>query len=407
MKPAALPPEVVEDSVDLVALGEQTSKLVFTVLVVAGIVTGWFVWAEMLPALSSLDNWQVIPHKVEPGKIDESLKWGELLRCFLAIGTMVIAVRNIPALLEFAVLQHLPLDNGSRYAITSLCRYLLVAIGITAAYTALGFTGTSIQWLVAAMGVGLGFGLQEIFANFVSGIILLFERPIRVGDIITLGEKTGVVSRIRMRATTMIDPDRKEYVVPNKDLVTERLLNWTLTDTVNRIELKVGIAYGSDTELASRLLREVAAEHPLILKEPEPLATFDAFGDSTLNFTLRCFLHGFEKRLPTISELNTAVNKKFAEAGIEIAFPQTDIHVRSVPKEWLRRGAPRHPQRPCERQGIVRQGRLEAVELVSISPVPDRVRDDYLQKSFKAKHRSPPLQPWSRVGHTGESRCPR
>ena len=118
------------------------------------------------------------------------------------------------------------------------------------------------------------FGLQEIFANFVSGIILLFERPIRVGDIVTLGEKTGAVSRIRMRATTLVDMERKEYIVPNKDFITQRLLNWTLSDQTIRIEIIVGVAYGSDTELACRLLREAAAEHPLILKEPEPLATF-------------------------------------------------------------------------------------------------------------------------------------
>jgi potassium efflux system protein len=190
---------------------------------------------------------------------------------------------------------------------------------------------------MAAMGVGLGFGLQEIFANFVSGIILLFERPIRVGDVVTLGDKTGAVSRIRMRSTTIVDPDRKEYIVPNKDLITERLLNWTLSDTVNRLEVKVGVAYGSDTDLACRLLCGVANEHPLVLKEPECIATFDRFGDSTLDFTLRCFLPSMEKRLQTIHDLNTAIYRKFAEASLEIAFPQTDVHVRSLPKEWLPR----------------------------------------------------------------------
>jgi potassium efflux system protein len=239
---------------------------------------------------------------------------------------------------EFAVLQRLPLDSGSRYAITSISRYVLVAIGLTMAYTSLGYDGTSIQWLVAAMGVGLGFGLQEIFANFVSGIILLFERPIRVGDIVTLGDKTGVVSKIRMRSTTIQDPDRKEYIVPNKDLVTERLLNWTLSDQSNRIVINVGIAYGSDTELACQLLREAALEHPLVIKDPEPIASLEGFGASTLDFALRCFLPSMEKRLQTIHDLNTAINRKFAAAGLEMAYPQTDVYIKSWPDRWQQPG---------------------------------------------------------------------
>ena len=145
---------------------------------------------------------------------------------------------------------------------------LLSAIGLTAAFNAVLVQWSDIQWLVAAMSVGLGFGLQEIFANFVSGVILLFERPIRVGDIVTLGDKTGVVNRIRMRATTIVDWDRKEYIVPNKDLVTERLLNWTLTDQMNRIEIILSVSHGADTERACTLLLEAAAEQPHLLPEP-------------------------------------------------------------------------------------------------------------------------------------------
>jgi potassium efflux system protein len=159
-----------------------------------------------------------------------------------------------------------------------------------------------------------------------------------VGDIVTLGEKTGVVSRIRMRATTIVDPDRKEYIVPNKDLITERLLNWTLSDTTNRIEVKVGVAYGSDTDEACRLLRQAAAEHPLILKDPEPVATFDGFGPSTLDFTLRCFLPSMEKRLLTTHELNTSINQKFVAANLEMAYPQTDVYVKSWPEKWPQPG---------------------------------------------------------------------
>ncbi|TWU29511.1 mechanosensitive ion channel domain-containing protein [Bythopirellula polymerisocia] len=328
--PAITSAELVEDSVDLVALGEQTIKLVVTILMFIGLASAWFIWGEMLPALARVDQWEIFPQE----GVEDLLTWGQLLKFFLVVIITFVAARNVPALLEFAVLQYLPMDSGSRYAVTSICRYVLVAIGMVMAYTSLGFDGTSIQWLVAAMGVGLGFGLQEIFANFVSGIILLFERPIRVGDIVTLGEKTGAVSRIRMRATTLVDMERKEYIVPNKDFVTERLLNWTLSDQTIRIEILVGVAYGSDTELACRLLREAAAEHPHILKEPEPLATFFGFGDSALSLRLFAFISNLEKRLQTTHDLHTAIDKKFKEAGLEIAFPQTDLHIRSLPPDW-------------------------------------------------------------------------
>lgn len=322
--PANVLPEVPEETVDLAALGEQTNKLIQTLLVVSGLFAGLFIWGEMLPALSLVGD-QAIPGL--------ELKWGQLIKFFVVIAVTYVAVKNVPALLEFTVLQHLPLEAGFRYAITSVCRYVLVAIGIYLGYTALGFDSTSIQWLVAAMGVGLGFGLQEIFANFVSGVILLFEQPIRVGDIVTLGDKTGQVSRIRMRATTIVDWDRKEYVVPNKDLVTERLLNWTLSDQTNRIVVIVGVAYGSDTDRASQLLIEVAQEHPLILDDPAPSAIFDGFGDSTLNLTLRCYLPNLDKRLDTIHDLHTAIDKKFKAAEIEIAFPQLDLHFHNLPSQ--------------------------------------------------------------------------
>jgi potassium efflux system protein len=176
----------------------------------------------------------------------------------------------------------------------------------------------------------LGFGLQEIFANFVSGLIILFERPVRVGDVVTVDEVTGVISRIRMRATTITDWDRREFIVPNKEFITGRLLNWTLSDQVNRVVLNVGIAYGSDTRLAADLLMRIAKEHPLVLEEPPPRVTFEAFGDNSLNFVVRCYLPDLDNRLDVIHDLHMAVDAAFRRAGIEIAFPQRDIHIRSI-----------------------------------------------------------------------------
>jgi potassium efflux system protein len=208
-----------------------------------------------------------------------------------------------------------------------------------------------VQWLVAAVTFGLGFGLQEIFANFISGLIVLFERPMRVGDVVTVGEVSGVVSRIRMRATTITDWDRKELIVPNKEFITGRLVNWTLSDRVLRIVFRVGVAYGSDTRLVQRLLLKAADEHPSVLTDPPPQALFVAFGDSTLSFELRVYVPGLEVYGAVQHELNSAIDSLFRVAGIEIAFPQRDVHVRSIeaslPIERRHRG-PRAYVAPAE-----------------------------------------------------------
>jgi potassium efflux system protein len=276
------------------------------------------IWGEILPALK-------YPAKhLLPGA--EVLTWGHLGAFLLILAVTYISIRDVPALLELVILQHLPLDSGARYAFTSMSRYVLAAIGFTAAFNSIGGEWAKIQWLVAAMSVGLGFGLQEIFANFVSGVILLFERPIRVGDVVTLGDKTGVVNRIRMRATTIVDPDRKEYIVPNKDLVTERLLNWTLTDYTNRVEVIVNVASGSNTDLACSLLLEAARQQPHVLTEPGPSATFEGFSETGLKLALRCFLPNLENRGATIHALHTAIDHKLRAAGIEGAY--ADMRIR-------------------------------------------------------------------------------
>jgi potassium efflux system protein len=207
----------------------------------------------------------------------------------------------------------------------------------------LSITWSSVQWLAAGMTVGLGFGLQEIFANFVSGLILLFERPIRVGDVITLGDVTGTITNMRIRATTVTNWDRKELIVPNKDLVTGRLLNWTLSDTTNRIVIKVGVAYSSDPEQARQLILQVVTSHGSILADPAPNVTFEEFSDSALNLVVRAFIANMSNRLSTIHELHVNIHKALNAAGIEIAFPQRDIHVRGL--ENLALGNQRSSQR--------------------------------------------------------------
>ena len=318
-----------EPEVDLEEVRHQTRYLLGSLVGTCVILGLWLIWADVLPALGFLERVRLWEYEVTAGESSWITMKHVALAAVIGVITLV-AGRNLPGALELGILQKLPIDAGARYAVTTLCQYVIVLIGFGVAFQAIGVGWAQIQWLVAAVGVGLGFGLQEIFANFVSGVILLFERPIRVGDIVTVGDVSGTVSRIRMRATTIINWERKELVVPNKTFITGQLLNWTLSDQVTRLLIEVGVAYGSDTERARRLLLDVAREHPLVVEHPAPRATFDAFGDSALNLTLRCFTSNVEARLETIHELHSAVDEKFRAAGIEIAFPQRDLHLRSV-----------------------------------------------------------------------------
>jgi potassium efflux system protein len=238
-----------------------------------------------------------------------------------------VAVKNVPALLEILLLSRTGLSSGSRYAIKTLAGYSVVAVAAVVAFGTLGLSWGQVQWLVAALGVGIGFGLQEIVANFISGLIILFERPVRVGDIVTVGDTDGVVTKIRIRATTIRNWDRKELLVPNKEFITGRLLNWSLSDQMTRVVVIVGVAYGSDVERALSLMREAAQENEQVLDDPEPILSFEGFGDNSLTLILRAYLSSVDYRIATITDLHKAINRKFAEAGIVIAFPQRDVHL--------------------------------------------------------------------------------
>ena len=313
---------------ELQRLDLQAKRLINTFAVFISIIGFWYIWSDVFPALGILKRIALWETTISDQII--SITLANLILALLIILITFVAARNILGLLEMAVLERLPLDQGARFAIITLTRYVIVVVGIVMAFGQIGIGWSKVQWLVAALSVGLGFGLQEIFANFVSGLLILFDQPIRVGDIVTVDNVTGKVTKISIRATTVRDWDRKEYLVPNKDFITGRLLNWTLSDKVNRIVIKVGIAYGSNVELALKTLLRVAKENSLILDDPEPLVTFEGFGESSLDLTLRCFLPNLDDRLTTISELHTAIDREFRRAGIEIAFPQRDIHVRSV-----------------------------------------------------------------------------
>ena len=203
------------------------------------------------------------------------------------------------------------------------------------ALSRLGLDWSKLQWLVAALGVGIGFGLQEIVANFISGLIILFERPISVGD------QDGVVTRIRIRATTIRDWDNKELLIPNKEIITGRLLNWSLSDTRLRISLPVGVAYGSDVALALKILAETVADDERIMKEPAPSIIFSGFGESSLDLVCRFYIDDLDYLWPVKTGLHLEIYRRFEEAGIVISFPQRDVHLDS--SEPLRVAIDRHP----------------------------------------------------------------
>lgn len=306
---------------------KQTINLGYLFALAVGL---WVLWDDVLLALNLIDDTALTLTKsqVVDGVIQQvPLTLSDLIQGItLGVITLLLA-KNLPGILEYTVLKFLPITPAVRYAVSSLTQYLIAIIGFVMIFRALGIEWSNIQWLVAALSVGLGFGLQEIVANFVSGIILLFEQPIRVGDTVTVGDTTGKVTKIRIRATTIESWERQELVIPNKEIITGQLINWSLSDPISRIRVDIGIAYGSDVNKAMQLMLDAAKEHPQILKDPEPSVIFDSFGDNALLLTLRAFVDNLENRIITKSELNSIVNDKMNDAGIVIAFPQRDIHL--------------------------------------------------------------------------------
>lgn len=328
----------------------QSRSLLRTVMAGIALLGIWAAWVDVMPALSFLEQWPVwessqqvtIASTNDAGEVSfvtrdvlDPVTIADVIVALLIAVLTLVSARNIPGVLEISVLQRLPIEASVRYAITTIVSYLIVVAGLIFSCKWLGIHWQQVQWMATALTFGLAFGLQEMFANFVAGIIILFERPIRVGDIVTVDDVTGVVSKVRIRATTITNWDRKDYVVPNKDFITGRVLNWTLSDQFNRIVVNVGVAYGSDKEKTLAAIRRVAIEHPVVVDEPEPIVTFEEFGASSLNFVLRCYIamKDMPHRLNTVHELHTRIDDAFRQEKIEIAFPQQDIHLRSVPAD--------------------------------------------------------------------------
>lgn len=348
-----VPPDA-EREMALVAVSEQSRRLLRLLrMVLWGLGLLW-AWSDVLPALLRLNEVQLW-HTTATGASGKPEPIPVTLMNVLAGGVILLLtfslVRNLPGLLALVFGVSRRISSAMRYTITMLARYAITIVGALLAFSLFGLRWSQLQWMAAALTVGLGFGLQEIFANFVSGLILLVERPFRVGDTITIGSLTGNVTRIRTRATTVLDYDNKEIVIPNKTFITGQVTNWTLSDNVTRQTLNVGVAYGSDPEQVRHLLLRAANEHPHVLKDPAPNAWFMELGNSTLDFELRVYVATIGDRVRVRNDLNQRITQLLGEAGVEIAFPQMDLHLRDAPAGWPQQAAPASAEPPRDAGG--------------------------------------------------------
>jgi potassium efflux system protein len=318
-----------ENYLDLQTISDQSRALLKSItLLLLGIML-WLTLGDFLPTLQVLESVKLWSSLSQQGaeQVLSHVTLRDLVLGLLVLWISILAAQNLPGLLELLALRHLELTPGTSYAITTLLKYSLVLIGVMVAISQFGLEWGKLQWLIAALGVGLGFGLQEIVANFVSGLIILFEKPVRIGDTVTLGNVTGTVSRIQIRATTITDWDRKEVIIPNKTFITEQLINWSLSDSITRVVITIGIAYGSDVDLAEELLLQAAKDNARVLDDPAPDVYFRRFAESDLDIDLRIFVSSMSDRIPVTDELNKAIHRLFNEHGIEIAYPQLDVHL--------------------------------------------------------------------------------
>lgn len=323
-----------EQLIDIPTINAQTIKLLVVFIGFTLIVGVWMIWRNILPAFSFLDQIVLWQHLVTVDNQEsyQPITLTNLMMAGLYVFIVTVSVRNFPGLMELLVFARLSITAGGRYAVNQLARYLIITIGFICIANELGGSWSQVQWLVAALSVGLGFGLQEIFANLVSGIILLFERPIRVGDTVTINSVTGKVSRIQMRATTIIDYDHKELIVPNKTFITNQLVNWTLSDTTTRIQIPLIIAFGSDVASAYNLMLEVARSTPLVLEDPMPSVVFTSIKDGGLEFTLTVFVSELGHRMHVTHDLNTRLEKMLRENHIELPMLQREIQFLDLEK---------------------------------------------------------------------------
>jgi small-conductance mechanosensitive channel len=274
-------------------------------------------------ALSAVDA--ILSAKLERGSISISL--GDVLAFFLAVWVSYLFSNFIRFVLQEDVYPRMRITPGISYAISSLLNYIIIALGVVVGIGLLGVNLTKVSVLAGAFGVGIGFGLQSVVNNFISGLILLFERPIHVGDTIEVGDLQGEIKRIGIRASTVRTWRGSDIIVPNAQFITEKVTNWTLSDQLRRIDLPVGVNYGSAPQQVIELLEGVAHANPRVLKYPPSQCLFLGYGDSSINFELRAWTDEYKSWQQIRSALAVAVYDAVRAAGITFPFPQRDVHM--------------------------------------------------------------------------------
>ncbi len=311
-----------EEEPDISTVNAQALNLVKglnTVLLLASL---WLIWSDFVPALNGFGSITLY----------ETVTILHILIASLVLFLTIKANQNAPLLLDVLVLKKLDFAPSQIYATTTIVGHAILIIGVSIAFSIIGIGWSKVQWLAAAFTVGLGFGLQEIFANFVSGLILLFEQPFRIGDAVSIGNVTGIVTKIRMRATTIRDFHRKELIVPNKEFITGQLINLTLTDPVIRLDIPVRLHHKADIDQAKGLLLALAGKNPNLLKDPEPVVIFKTIAESSLDLELRVFVADFNYYSVTLDAMNSEIVREFRTHGLAFAYPQRDIHIHETGK---------------------------------------------------------------------------
>jgi potassium-dependent mechanosensitive channel len=370
------------EKLDLEAVRSKTSQLFRAMAVLAFLIAIFSIWSDVLPALKMFERVQLLPtpailertvpeelnlrmddEVAQPSESSDkpanrpsispvpmpstgstrpatsgpetnlpTLTLSQLLLFLISMGFTVLGVRNLPTLVEIVALRRMRMDEGARVAYKTIVQYLVLAIGIVSMAGALNIHWSDLQWLVAALTFGLAFGLQEIFANFISGLILLFERPIRVGNIVTIGQVNGRVSTVRLRATVIRDFDKKELLVPNKEFITKSLINWTLSDTVVRLKLPIAVTLDADVARVRSILEEVAAEGEDTLDEPPPRVLLTSIDDGVVRFEIWLFTNDRTNRPGLKDQMFRTIRARFDDEGIRFAKPQQDLFLHSKPK---------------------------------------------------------------------------
>ncbi|MBV7317534.1 mechanosensitive ion channel domain-containing protein [Shewanella sp. NIFS-20-20] len=325
-----------EPIVDLETISSQSLGLVRSLLLLGFLASLIGLWTQTHMALFSfLDGITLWSSTTSINGIEQQLPitLKSLLFGLIIVGFSMMIATNLPGLLELMILQRLDLSPGTGFAITTVSRYLVVFFGTLVGFSTLGMEWSKLQWLIAALSVGLGFGLQEIFANFISGLIILFEKPVRIGDTVTIRDLTGTVSKIQIRATTIIDWDRKEIIVPNKAFITEQLINWSLSDPITRVIINVSVARDSDPSKVEAALYQAVQDCQLALLVPEPEIWFAGFGQHTQDYEVRAYAKDMNSRWPLRHDLHKRISQKLKENDLQLAYPQLEIHLSQSQRE--------------------------------------------------------------------------